>query len=399
MILDLTTLYIVILLLSLCMTVIWGALWRTYPTIGGSPFWMLANLLNAIGGIVLSSGEMGQSMLPILAGNALVISGFWFIWCGIRQFEGQSSRWEIAILLGLGTMLALLAVQESRIARNTLYITLQSGALVATAIVLWPRLRGSFVVGMSIVALMAGVAGNLIRLACLAMNDHGWMPTAIYNEVLFATMLASIFSATTLYLGLMLMLIDRLRNSLHSLATIDDLSGLPNRRSFMSRILTEQDTAHARKQTFALMIIDLDRFKQINDTYGHAAGDACLLHFGHLAQGQLRPLDMLARMGGDEFCILLPDTSAEAAAHVAQRLLDAVHAEPAQWRDISMPLTLSIGIADWRPERNQTVSQLLHNADEALYVVKRRGRDGFALAQAKPRGAPAFQPLAAAADD
>ena len=379
MIINLSTLYIVVLLISACMAMSWGVLWRYYPTIGGSGFWMLANLLSAAGGTTMAVGEPMQSLLLVMAGNAMVISGFWMVWCGIRHLQGLRSYWEIAVLAGAVTVILLLLVQESRIGRNTVYTVGQAMPMVAAAVFLLRRMRRGMASVLTALALVAGAIGNGVRLGSLVAHQEGLLATAAYNQFLFVTMLVVIFSGLTRNLGLLLLVMDRLRRNLQKLAAVDDLTGLPNRRYFMGRILEEQERAHRREQPFSLMIIDIDRFKQINDTHGHAAGDACLLHFSRLVSERLRATDVVARMGGDEFCVLLPETLASQAAVVAQDLVSAVRAEAAEWRDVAIPMTLSIGIADWRPARSATISDLMHDADLALYRAKRRGRDQFAV--------------------
>ena len=94
-------------------------------------------------------------------------------------------------------------------------------------------------------------------------------------------------------------------------------------------------------------MVDLDGFKQINDTHGHAAGDACLRHFTLMAQMQLRPGDLLARTGGDEFCILLPATTLREGAMIARRVLDACREDAAGCTGADVPIAASIGVAQW----------------------------------------------------
>jgi diguanylate cyclase (GGDEF)-like protein len=376
-ILDLSTLYIVILMISLCTVLIWGALWRYYPSIGGSQYWMLANLLSAGGGLAMALGEPMQSLLPVMLGNAAVISGFWLVWCGIRRFQGRRSYWELSLAAGVLVFLLLLLVQDSRIGRNAVYTIGQSIPMVAAALALMGYSRLSPAILATVAASFVGAVGNSMRLSGLVAHQEGWLSTEHYNQVLFATMLAVIFSGMVRNLGLMLMVIDRLRKNLQTLPTVDDLTGLPNRRHFMSRILEEQDLALARRLTFSLMVIDIDKFKQINDTYGHAAGDACLMQFADIVRDRLRKTDLVARMGCDEFCILLPGTPEREAVHVAEELLFGVRTHDVRWKEISIPMTLSIGIAEWSYFSPTTVGELFQHADEVLYAVKRRGRDGY----------------------
>src|SRR5690606_14525499 len=112
-------------------------------------------------------------------------------------------------------------------------------------------------------------------------------------------------------LGLLVMSVDQLRSELRALAKRDDLTGLPNRRGLRAKIILGEKSVRRKQSAAVLMMIDLDRFKAVNDRYGHAAGDAALVHLAGVAGAVLRDDDVLARVGGDEFCVLLPHTNRE----------------------------------------------------------------------------------------
>lgn len=119
------------------------------------------------------------------------------------------------------------------------------------------------------------------------------------------------------------MTIDRLRAEVADLAMFDDLTGAANRRQFLGRLNEECARSGRGGEAFALLMIDLDDFKEINDNHGHAAGDECLRVFTRAAGSRLRAGDLLARMGGDEFCVLLPATTLREGAMVARHILEA----------------------------------------------------------------------------
>ena len=122
------------------------------------------------------------------------------------------------------------------------------------------------------------------------------------------------------------------------------------------------------------MYADLDRFKLLNDTLGHAAGDAALIHFARIIQGQIRGDDMAARIGGEEFAVWLPKADLETGARIAERIRIKLGTTPWDWKGRSWPLSASFGAAAC-PETGRTLKLLPAQADAALYVAKKAGRN------------------------
>jgi len=133
--------------------------------------------------------------------------------------------------------------------------------------------------------------------------------------------------------------------------------------------------AQRHKKVLALMMFDIDHFKKINDTYGHAAGDEALIQVARALDGERRESDLLARYGGEEFTVLLEHTTGAAALQLAERLRHAVEAIDLSFEDHAITLTLSTGVAAFPDLHIKTASELLLLADEALYEAKRRGRN------------------------
>jgi diguanylate cyclase (GGDEF)-like protein len=167
----------------------------------------------------------------------------------------------------------------------------------------------------------------------------------------------------------------RLNDELVQLATTDFLTGLPNRREFMARLEDEQ----ARLQRdvggrAAVLMLDIDHFKHINDAHGHDWGDAVLRHLAGLMRDSQRKIDMLGRVGGEEFAILLPGADLDAARTFAERLRQRVADTPMKRDGSAIAFTVSIGIASLAPAE-QSGDAALVRADQALYRAKRGGRD------------------------
>lgn len=165
---------------------------------------------------------------------------------------------------------------------------------------------------------------------------------------------------------------------LEHMAFYDSLTDVPNRRLFENLANQAIKEAERSGQKAGIMYLDLDKFKSINDTLGHDVGDELLRQFTDRLKGSLRKMDVLARMGGDEFTILLPNTSEAAAEKAAGRILRTIE-QPYQVKGHLFTTTSSIGMAFY-PQHGQTVEELIQQADEAMYRAKKGGRNSFVLA-------------------
>jgi two-component system cell cycle response regulator len=171
----------------------------------------------------------------------------------------------------------------------------------------------------------------------------------------------------------------RLRSSVQQsweLAITDPLTGLFNRRYMKTQVTALVEDAATREQLFAMLLVDVDLFKTVNDTHGHDVGDRVLTELAQRFRGNLRAIDLACRIGGEEFMIALPDTDVKGACDVAERLRHAVHAKRFNGGAKTGPLslTISIGVAGLE-SASDTLEHMLKRADEALYRAKRDGRN------------------------
>ena len=165
-----------------------------------------------------------------------------------------------------------------------------------------------------------------------------------------------------------------LQQRLEILASTDALTGLPNRQAIMGKAKTEFSRARRYERPLSLVMIDVDHFKSINDTYGHAAGDHVLTNVGHILGDSLRESDILARIGGEEFVLLLPDTPKANAEHVAERMREQLANSTIKYQNIEISITASFGVAAITAE-DDTLEQMLGRADLAMYEAKNNGRN------------------------
>ena len=169
----------------------------------------------------------------------------------------------------------------------------------------------------------------------------------------------------------------------HHFATTDSLTDLHNRRHFMTLAAAEWQRFQRYQRPLSLLMFDIDHFKFINDKLGHAAGDQAIVHLAELAGQDRRPTDILARIGGDEFVMLLPETGIQQASVVAERLRQKIAKTPAGEPGAEMKMTVSIGVADATLSMSG-IQALLKQADEALYRAKFLGRNKISLANQPP---------------
>ncbi len=169
-----------------------------------------------------------------------------------------------------------------------------------------------------------------------------------------------------------------LERELHRLATTDMLTGMANRRAFLEAATAVYERARAGSQALALLMLDLDHFKAINDRMGHLEGDRALVEFAREVRAHLRSNDILGRLGGEEFCVLLPETALEEAHEVAARILRGI--ADMQLRDEAgspYRITASAGVSAIAPA-DRSLRDVLDRADQALYLAKNRGRNQIA---------------------
>ena len=163
--------------------------------------------------------------------------------------------------------------------------------------------------------------------------------------------------------------------ALMELSNTDPLTRLSNRRFLMKTLEKELQRCERSQKGLALIMVDVDHFKRINDSYGHQQGDVVLKTLADQMKGCLRDYDMAARFGGEEFALVLPETAIDEAVHVANRLRVAVSELrfPGEYHDIR--LTISLGVATYPHNKVRTVDDLIREADRALYNAKEKGRN------------------------
>jgi len=175
------------------------------------------------------------------------------------------------------------------------------------------------------------------------------------------------------------------RDALEEVATTDSMTGAYTSAAVFDVLETELGYGRRYGRPVSMLLIDIDHFKPLNDSYGHAFGDTILREFCDRCREAIRATDYLVRYGGDEFAVILPQTDATGARAVGDRILGSVRAVPFGQHPRSVPVTISVGVATAMPQEGVRSKALLGRADQALYEVKQHGRDGLASWDDKSR--------------
>ncbi|MGL4290502.1 MAG: GGDEF domain-containing protein, partial [Phreatobacter sp.] len=354
-------------------------------------FWGSANLLGSLGLVMLGLRGVAPDRLSIDLANATLFLGYMLNWAGMRRFcnRGISWRWIVApsvLWLLLCQWPAFYASVEWRVAVNSAIMGLIA---LASAGTLW-SLKGERLVSRypAAVWLMihAGVFLARIPFALSAPmpQGHQVMASASVTLLLFE----ALFHVTIISFLQLSMAKDRAENRYRKAAETDVLTGLPNRRAFFERAERGVAAAVEGGRQAAVLVIDIDRFKTINDTFGHAGGDRVLIGVAEAIRHHLRPGDTFGRLGGEEFGCLLADTGQASALVVAEGLRRRIASLNIRNGGAQIRISVSIGVAALRG-RGATLGQLLDEADAGLYEAKRAGRDRVVAVEASRLARPA----------
>ena len=387
--LNVPTLWTAFVINFLALGLIWAYILHSYPTFRAAGYWTGSALALAAGAMIATLTTATDSLVPLLIGGTTVVFATCCTTMGIRRFYGEAVLWrQTAVITGLtfASLSVFLFGYDSATARILIFSAAQALPLCLSLKLLLSRQDGRVNAG----ARLAGSVAIVIIAICAfrALGKLFQIGTDFsfthFNAPQSVAILAQLFLSMVCNFGFLLMAMDRLRNEVADLAMMDDLTGVGNRRQLLLRLSEECARSDRSNQPFALLVVDLDNFKTINDTHGHAAGDACLQHFTLMAQTRLRPGDLLARTGGDEFCIMLPASTLREGAMIARRIVEVCREDAAGCAANEVPLSVSIGVAQWTRDIGAFPDRLIAAADHALYVAKKEGRDRYAVYEPAP---------------
>ena len=375
--LDLRSLVVMSGIMGLLLAVMMFFLRLSYPrSIRGlglwaaAPAWVFLSTLLFVG-----RGTLPDFITIVLANLSLMI-GVVSYHAGIERFFGREpawGRWTALLLLLMPPLYWYSMVEVSYNARLIMICLVWAGIFLSMAWQIWrhgPRVFSSC---------FTAVVLCVHALVLLLRFYSAWFPLA-EEGLLTPTLVQTLYVGSNalmllaLGMGLILMAGDRLRAEFEHIASHDSLTQVLTRRVFLDACTQELARCRRHGRSMALLLLDIDHFKTVNDSHGHQMGDRVLIDFSRRVAALLRRPDQLARYGGEEFVLLLPETSQEEAVAVAERILARV----AEVVEGLPPITVSIGLATNRPDEEQ-IDTLLARADRALYKAKDAGRNRIEL--------------------
>lgn len=353
------------------------------------PLWATANLLTFCSLVLEAVGTGPANAVAKLIGGVLMMSGGGMLWGAIRYNYNLTINWRASLAVWLAVVLfiglPLWWFTHDRLVYTVFYHVL-CGLVLLAALRDYARCQsGSWTVQSGLlVTVMTGWGLFSIAVGLLRITHFLFYPM---EDMVLMTRIPLAAGTTLIIIALnffgFLLISQKLSQELNQLASTDSLTGVLNRRAFHRHANAFFDSP---AQSTFLLLLDLDFFKQINDRFGHAAGDRVLMGFADTVRGLLRRKDLFGRTGGEEFCILLPETNEKEALAIAERVRDGVEAMKFTAEDgkTRISVTVSIGMAPLRP--GDTFDQTAAEADKALYAAKHGGRNRVVRAEcALPR--------------
>ena len=384
---DLRTLFILTVLINIIIAFIMAIYWRTQKTYAGFGYWTLANVAMTITFFLFSLKGIAPEFVTVVIANTSAVSGAFFRYAGVRFFWGAESlphvRFHQAVVAVCALLLTYYTCIDDNIVLRLFAVSLiVSGYFLATARNMIKGATQGYPYEAWTLALL-----NLVYATLMMGRAFEWLVFPEARHLLIASSMSTLYFSSILLLEVTTALLFLMLNSqrlaknllqmqgdLEKLAASDMLTGLYNRRKLEEVCTAALTHARVHNRPSALLLIDLDHLKQMNDTFGHPAGDALLNTVVKTIRSQLRDQDILGRLGGDEFVVVLPATPEDAAKTFADQIRQSVQCQPFLWEDQEMAMSISVGVAALS-DADCNWQDWLKRADTNLYQAKKGGRN------------------------
>jgi diguanylate cyclase (GGDEF)-like protein len=366
-----------LLLVQICVTLLTTALLAASACYTDSPpeqrWWALGNVVTCIG-LALTNIEGLPVVIHSIVGYGVIAFGIGLVLRGIRVHVSQTLSWRaIAIITGIVLLLTayftlIVPSLRARLCVSGFYYAILNWICAWTIARhgQW-RVTGISVTGFSLLGLALLLRGVHVMLHPDPADNPG-------SLVMGVTMLVVPLAQICIAFGLIMMVSWRYAERLRRLSTLDALTGALNRAGLEIQGKRVGLRALRGGRSLAVIMIDVDYFKVINDTHGHPVGDEVLRHLARLLKIELRPHDLMARFGGEEFVLVLDDVDRAAALSVAERLRARIESELVQLDKLSVRYTVSMGVV-CSDEHSYDLIRLISAGDAAMYEAKRAGRN------------------------
>ncbi|KQW32524.1 GGDEF domain-containing protein [Acidovorax sp. Root402] len=347
--------------------------------------WAAALLVNAIGHLLIMLRGLIPDVLSIVVGNLMLSSVFVGMIAAVYQFQGRPVRWPLLLAPPL-LVLVFVSVFIDNFPARVSFVGLVIGLQAVWALLAALSHRHA-TVGRGQWLLVAGLLLEAVVLggrALVAISTHTEATNILQSSALQTLTFLATFSVVLVSsVGFVFMSRDRADENNRVLAALDPLTGVANRRSLIAALDRDVARAQRMREPMALMMVDIDHFKDVNDQYGHPAGDRVLCSVVNVLRQRVRAQDLVGRYGGEEFMVLLPDTGLVGAEQLARELCKAVEESRCPADGVPGPgiaVTVSIGVFGGRLESGDSWDMLIAAADRALYQAKNNGRNRVEVA-------------------
>lgn len=375
--LDLPTLAVVAVFVTVVLAALLAMGWLQNRAEKALLVWSATYLSVAAGiGLVVSHGTIPR-VIAIDVGNALVLLGFGLAWAGARTFDGRPVHWPS---LFIAPAVWVIACRVPAIYDDVNHRMILGSALLAvisplTAWELWRGRAEPLISRWPLIVLFGSYSlasiGRIVLTLLFPISPSiplflsVWFPALAFGSIVYAIAIAFLMLALTK---------DRAELWHKNAALIDPLTGVANRRAFLDQAARRLQRLAHEPQPVAVLLFDIDEFKALNDRFGHSVGDQFLEVFADTAANGLRPTDLIARLGGEEFAALLMNAEEQHAMAVAERIREAFRHAAVLVDDVTVRATVSVGVAAMATPPAD-VNVLLIMADRALYRAKALGRN------------------------
>ena len=371
-------------LAAFVMMIVFFAQARSFPdSVKGFKTWGFALLAGTFAAVLLAARDIIPDLLSVVLGNGLLGVSLALTVAAVSMFFDRPVPWKPLSACVIFIVFGMLYSFTPGQVEQTRTITASSGNLVLIGMLSWAAFKGrstrKYEFGIYFTSACAGATAlvSLARLITLLMGDGEYDGLLAESPMQRIYLASYSFNVLLVSVGFSIMGHEKLVEDYQALASHDELTGLYNRRRLTEAAEQEVQRAQRYERDISLILIDIDSFKAINDTYGHQAGDKVIKDIAEVIRQNFRETDLYGRYGGEEFIVLLPETQLPDAAALSERMRGVLIQRAVTFENKKITYTASFGVTHGQP--GMPLDQLVGQADKALYHAKHSGRNRVEL--------------------